>query len=117
MQAIPEVLLKVLDHAQRQRRVNLARAVIAAYARRIHDLAAFGSARASGWRLWRAENGVGACGDEVGFHQRFERRVWVAAAEDCHAGVKPGGRSGLWDGALVSGVEYNYKGCCLCAYR
>lgn len=98
MQAVLEVLLKVLDHAERQRRVNLAGAVVAADARQIHDLAAFGSARARrGWLRWTGD-GIGAGGDEVGFHEWFEGGVWVAVAEDGDAGVEPGGRTGLWEG-------------------
>jgi hypothetical protein len=98
MQAILEVLLKVLDHAERQSRVHLSRAVIAADARQVHDFAAFGGARAGRGRLRRADDGVGAGGDEVGFHEGFEVGVWVAVAEDGDTGVEPGGRTGLWEG-------------------
>ena len=110
MQAVPEVLLKVLDHAERQRRVDLARTIVASYARQVHDLAAFRRTRTGCRGLWRAENGVGACGDEVRFHQRLEGGVWVAAAEDFHAGVEPWRRTGLWDSGLVWGSSYKYKG-------
>jgi len=44
MQAVLQVLLKVLDHAERQRRVHLAGAVVAADARQVHHPAAFGGA-------------------------------------------------------------------------
>lgn len=57
---ILKMLLKVLDHTGRQRRVNLARAVDAANPRQIHRPAAFGSARAWRWWLGRSDNGV--CG-------------------------------------------------------
>lgn len=98
MQAVSKVLLKVLDHAERQRRVHLAGTVVAADARQIHDLAAFWGARAGRRWLRRAGDGVGAGGDEVGFHHGFEVGVWVAVAEDGDAGVEPGGRTGLWEG-------------------
>ena len=96
MQAVLEVLLKVLDHAERQRRVHLSRTVDAAEARQVHDPAAFRGARAGRGRLRRTEVGVGGVGDEVGFHEGFEGGVWVAVAEDGDAGVEPGGRPGLW---------------------
>ena len=92
------MLLKVLDHAKRQRRVDLSWAVIAADARQKHDLAALGGARARRGRLRRADDGVGAGGDEEGFHEGFEDGVWMAVAEDGDAGVEPGGRTGLWEG-------------------
>jgi len=95
MQAVPEVLLKVLDHAVRQRRVHLAGTVVAADAREVHGFGAFRGARAGREHLGWAEDGVGAGGDEVGFHDGFEIGVWVAAAEDGYAGVEPGGRIGL----------------------
>lgn len=96
MVAVLQVLLKVLDHAQRQRRVHLARAVDAADARQEHGLAAVRGARSRGGRLWRAEDGVRRGRDEVGFHQRLELRVWVAGAQGCDAGVEPGGWAGLF---------------------
>jgi hypothetical protein len=95
MQAVPEVLLKVLDHAVRQRRVHLAGTVVAADAWQVHGFGAFRGARARAGNLGRAEDGVGAGGDEVGFHDGFEIGVWVAAAEDGYAGVEPRGRVGL----------------------
>jgi len=99
--AVLEVLLKVLDHAERQRGVHLAGTVVAADARQVHDLAAFWGARSGrGWLGW-AEDGVGAGGDEVGFHHGFEVGVWVAVAEDGDAGVEPGGRTGLWEGVVL----------------
>lgn len=99
--AVLEVFLKVLDHAERQRRVHLAGAVVAADARQVHDLAAFWGARAvRGWLRW-ADDGVGTGGDEVGFHHGFEVGVWVAVAEDGDAGVEPGGRTGLWEGVVL----------------
>lgn len=99
--AVLEVFLKVLDHAERQRRVHLAGTVVAADARQIHDLAAFWGARARrGWLRW-AEDGIGAGGDEVGFHQGLEIGVWVAVAKDGDAGVEPGGRTGLWKGMVL----------------
>lgn len=119
VQAVLEVLLKVLDHAERQRRVDFSRAVDAADARQVHDPAAFRGARARRGRLRRTEVGVGGVGDEVGFHEGFEGGVWVAVAEDGDAGVEPGGRTGLWgvDG-LAFCVREGIHGCCwLFAYR
>ena len=92
------MLLKVLDHAQRQRSVDLTRTVDAADAREEHCPAAFGGAGARGRGLWGPEDRVGGGGDEVGFHEGFEGGVWVAVAEDGDAGVEPGGRTGLWGG-------------------
>lgn len=104
MHPILQMLLKVLDHTQRQRRVNLARTIIAANARQIHHFAAFGGAGAGGRRLGRAENGVGAGRDEVGFHEVFEGGVRVAGAEGRHACVQPGGWGGLEGEGFVSEI-------------
>jgi len=89
------VLLKVLDHAVGQGGVDLARAVDAADAGQEHRPAAFGGAGARGRGLWRAEDGVGGGGDEVGFHQGLELRVWVAGAQGGDAAVEPGRGVGL----------------------
>ena len=110
MHAILEVFLKVLDHAERQRRVHLAGAVVAADARQVHDFAALWSARAGRWWLGRADDGVGAGGDEVGFHHGFEVGVWVAVAEDGDAGVEPGGRTWLWERVVLVIVSRNTWG-------
>lgn len=96
MQTVLEMLLKVLNHAIRQRRVHLAGTVVAADTRQVHDLAAFRGARAGRGLLRRAEDDVGAGGDEVGFHEGFKVGVWPAVAENGDAGVEPGGWTGLW---------------------
>jgi hypothetical protein len=98
MQPILQMLLKVLDHTQRQRRINLARTVNTPDPRQEHRLAAFRGTSAWGGHLGRAENGVGAGGDEVGFHERLELRVWVARTQGRDAGVEPG-----WWGGLCGG--------------
>jgi hypothetical protein len=101
MQAVLQMLLKVLDHAQRQRRVDLARTINTSDPRQKHRLAAFGSSSTGGGHLRRAENCVGGGGDEVGFHERLELRVWVPTAEGGDAGVEPGWWGGRWEGVLV----------------
>jgi hypothetical protein len=90
MQTILQMLLEVLDHAQRQRRVNLARTINTSDPRQKHRFAAFRSSSTGGGHLGRAENCVGGGGDEVGFHERLELRVWVARAQGGDAGVEPG---------------------------
>lgn len=109
MQTILQMLLKVLDHAIRQRRVHLPRAIVAADTRQVHDFAAFRGAGARRGNLRRAENGVGAGGDEVGLHDGFEGGVWVAVAEDGDTGVEPGGRTGLWEGWVSFFVSRNTR--------
>lgn len=104
MMAVLQVLLKVLDHAQRQRSVDLTRTVDAADAREEHCPAAFGSAGARGRGLWGPEDRVGGGGDEVGFHEGLELGVWVAGAEGCDAAVEPGRGVGLFFGG-VSGRD------------
>lgn len=89
------MLLKVLDHAVWQRGVNLPGTIIAAHSRQVHNFAAFRGARARRRLLRWAEDGVGAGGYEVGFHEGLEIGVWVAVAEDCDTGVEPGRRTGL----------------------
>ena len=59
MMPILQMLLKVLDHAQRQRRINLARAIDAADAREEHRLGALGGARTRGGGFRGADDGVG----------------------------------------------------------
>lgn len=95
------MLLKVLNHTIRQRRINLPRTIIAADAGQEHCFTAFGGARARGGGFGGAENGVGGGGDEVGFHEGLELGVWVAGAQGLDAGVEPGG----WVGLFFVGVS------------
>lgn len=63
-----KVLLKVLDHTVRQRRVNLARTIDAANPRQIHRFSPFRSARARHRRLGRSDYAVCGRRDEVRLH-------------------------------------------------
>jgi hypothetical protein len=106
MQPILQMLLKVLDHAERQRRINLAGTINTPDPWQKHRFTTLGSPSTWGGHLRRAENRISAGRDEVRFHERLELRVWVPAAEGGDAGVEPGWRGGLWDGMLVIVIVY-----------
>lgn len=80
MQSHLEMLLEVLNHAGRKRRVHLARAIVAANAREVHDFAALWRLGAGSGRLGRSHDSIRRVGNQIRLHERCEIRLGVAAS-------------------------------------